>query len=98
VEALAATVRAGIRIHPDEPTDVMVTLELEAFAALTALLQHIETEGAKLAVLDGSACQEEQEAGNGPCGVCTRCLRTQVETLTRERDFRQGIIDAYDES
>ena len=34
----ADIVRAGIRIHPDEPTDVMVDLELRAFAALVALV------------------------------------------------------------
>jgi hypothetical protein len=34
----ADIVRAGIRIHPDEPTDVMVDLELRALAALDALV------------------------------------------------------------
>jgi hypothetical protein len=41
-DALLATVRAGIRIHPDEPTDVMVDLERNALAALDSLAAELE--------------------------------------------------------
>ena len=37
IERDVETVRAGIRIHPDEPTDVMFDLESRAFKALDRL-------------------------------------------------------------
>lgn len=39
---LVAQVRAGIKIHPDEPTDVMVSLELDALTALDSLEEQLE--------------------------------------------------------
>lgn len=40
---LKAAVRAGIAIDPDEPTDVMVTLERNALAALDDLFEQLQT-------------------------------------------------------
>jgi hypothetical protein len=51
-----------------------------------AVADAVETLTTRIAVLDGSACAEEQSEGNGPCGVCKDCLRGQVSTLTRKRD------------
>ena len=39
---LVATIRAGIAPHPDEPTDVGVTLERNALAALDSLEEQLE--------------------------------------------------------
>jgi hypothetical protein len=61
VEALVERVRSGIRIHPDEPTDVMVMLETDAFAALdslTAALERAERER------DEARVYERQDARN----------------------------------
>ena len=46
----------------------------------------LEAENARLrdevAVLNGSACNEERIAGNGPCGICTQCYRERIAHLT----------------
>ena len=47
----AVTVRAGIRIHPDEPTDVMLDLESRALVALEAMVERERALVAKLDVL-----------------------------------------------
>lgn len=38
-----------------------------------------QRELARLSVLDGTACAEEQASGNGPCGVCVTCYRRIIE-------------------
>ena len=35
-------------------------------------------------VWDGTACREEQDKGNGPCGCCRTCLRAEIATLTEK--------------
>jgi hypothetical protein len=61
----ADVVRAGIRIHPDEPTDVMVDLELRAIAALDRLVAErdaalgIETEVILDVILDDLRATEK---------------------------------------
>ena len=41
---------------------------------------------AQCEVWSGRACQEEQEAGNGPCGACRHCLPGLKEAAEKERD------------
>ena len=65
------------------------------------LLQEAERERdearAYLSVLDGTACQDEQENGAGPCGVCTRCLRNQRDQARAQRDaLREALQKIYD--
>ena len=57
---------------------------LAADGQITAQQEEIERLQARAAVLDGSACAEEQAEGNGPCGVCTQCLRARVAELERD--------------
>jgi hypothetical protein len=49
-----------------------------------ALLILLETAQAARDVWSGEACQEEQEAGNGPCGACRHCLPARIRDLERE--------------
>lgn len=37
---------------------------------------------AQLDVFDGTACREEQEMGNGRCGMCVDCLRADASRAT----------------
>lgn len=49
----------------------------------------------RLAVLDGTACAEEQAAGSGPCGACVACLRAERDQAVRERDSWQEVAEVY---
>jgi hypothetical protein len=59
----------------------------DAVAALGRLVEARDTAQILESVLDGSACTEEQAAGNGPCGICVTCLRTERDTAIQERDI-----------
>ena len=48
-----------------------------------------------LEVLDGTSCAQEQADGNGPCGICTSCLRARLEQaealLDQHRRFHNNV-------
>jgi len=61
-------------------------LRADALAAFGRLVEALHTAQIRESVLDGSACAEEQAAGNGPCGVCVTCLRAERDTAIQERE------------
>ncbi len=45
------------------------------------LTQELEAARTEIHVWSGKACEEEQAAGNGPCGACRYCLPRQYDDL-----------------
>lgn len=93
----ADIVRAGIRIHPDEPTDVMVTLELNALAALDALvaerdeqrsLSHEHYEAYVSEVAERQKVEVERDALRDELAEARRLLREVVKA--DQQDAQMG--------
>lgn len=90
---LVAAVRAGIAIDPDEPTDVMVTLERNALAALDSLFEQLEA-AQEAAQKNWDEHSERQLAAldRDPERELRR-VKEQLEELSRHAE---AVRDSYD--
>ncbi len=74
VELTLAEIEQGFNAISDERDALTRQLE-EAQAELNSVQAHND-------VLDGTWCDMEQADGNGPCGACIKCLRSEIERLS----------------
>ena len=54
---------------------------------------HVERLQAEVDMLRGVGCLED---GDGPCGVCIKCLRLRAEQAERERDEARSLLAQYE--
>ena len=87
----ADIVRAGIRIHPDEPADVMVDLKQRALAALDAM----EARERDLVAERDEARQEAADMTAGQRGALARAWAAEAE-VKRLREALERVDSELD--
>lgn len=66
------------------------------YERLAKVEAELERYRAQADVLSGKACKEEQDDGNGPCGVCVRCLNDELDRYLVDVLYLRSQLDYVD--
>lgn len=92
IPALCATVRA-LREQLAESDAIIKSYNDAEWKTNTALREQLAGARIELQVVNGDACKEEQDAGNGPCGICRTCLQSRLAQVKKDLELaRQSLL------